>query len=403
MGRARITLKPISNERSRKTTFQQRKKGLIKKISEFSTMCGVEACFIVYDDVNGDAGRVTWPQDPTMVRSIIENYERQKNERPPKTFDIQDFFENRKNMIEAEISKLHKQAREIKYPTWDPAFSNMGEEQLRAFIAKVDAKIDDCDQRINMLKNMDQTEANFSVMQNMAQASASSSHPSQDNFMQNISQSQIIPTPMEPLLIDNNGRVNFTNSTYQVGRPSSHGINMLRNMQQSDACFSYMPNMAREGSTSSHPIQLNCLQSNSQSQFKLETLKPLIQNNDMIDFTNQVYVPLDSTNQLGDLEQWVTRPIGIQNWSNQQGGDLVGLTSQPKESILQNIPVKSQNEQHGVVLPAFPSSLDKFQTDYYNMPDLAICLDEGLVNVSENRKYTRCVFNKKNEMGRSLP
>ena len=36
MGRKRITLKPISNERSRKSTFKQRKEGLITKISQLS-------------------------------------------------------------------------------------------------------------------------------------------------------------------------------------------------------------------------------------------------------------------------------------------------------------------------------------------------------------------------------
>ena len=28
----------------------------------------------------------------------------------------------------------------------------------------------------------------------------------------------------------------------------------------------------------------------------------------MVDFSNQVDVPLDSTNQLGDFEDWINRP-----------------------------------------------------------------------------------------------
>ncbi|KAL3005252.1 hypothetical protein AAZX31_08G209900 [Glycine max] len=107
MGRKRITLKPISNERSRKSTFKQRKEGLITKNSQLSTMCRIEACLIVYDDMNDDVGTMTWPKDPTLVRPIIENYESQRAEKPPNTFVIDDFFENRKNMIESEISKLH--------------------------------------------------------------------------------------------------------------------------------------------------------------------------------------------------------------------------------------------------------------------------------------------------------
>ena len=315
MGRKRITLKPISNERSRKSTFKQRKEGLITKISQLSTMCRVEACLIVYDEMNDDVGTMTWPKDPTLVRPIIENYESQRAEKPPNTFVIDDFFENRNNMIESEISKLHKQAREIKYPSWDPSLSNMGDEQLRAFIANVNAKIEACDQRIDMLKNTNQDEANnINSMQNM--------HGSRQlNFMQNISQSQIIPTPAEPLVLnDNNGRVlNFANSTNQVGGASSHGINMLRNIQQDDAnCSSYMPSMAQS--------KLNCLQNNSQSQLiTLQTLRSLKAKNKMVDFTNQVVVPQDSINQLGESLDWTNHHgefewanglIGVEDWSN---------------------------------------------------------------------------------------
>nr|ACU18340.1 unknown [Glycine max] len=122
MGRARISLKHISNERTRKKTFMERRKVLIKKISEFSTLCGVEACLIVYDDGNGDIEPVTCPKDPVLAHSILQNYEFQKNQRPPKKFGIQDFVEDRKNIIEAEISKVHKEITNIKYPTSDPSF-----------------------------------------------------------------------------------------------------------------------------------------------------------------------------------------------------------------------------------------------------------------------------------------
>jgi hypothetical protein len=74
---------------------------------------------------------------------------------------VKDYFAN-KNKIEAEISKVHKEIVKNKYPTWDPCFINMDGEQLKAFTAIVNAKIDACDQRISMLKTMhqgDQTSA----------------------------------------------------------------------------------------------------------------------------------------------------------------------------------------------------------------------------------------------------
>ncbi|KAK7381065.1 hypothetical protein VNO78_33589 [Psophocarpus tetragonolobus] len=277
----------------------QRKKGLIKKVSEFSIMCGVEACLIVYDDENGGVEPVTWPQESTMVRSIIQNYHEQqlKNERFPMNFGIQDFFENRRNMVEAEIFKVHKQITNIKYPTWDQNMRNMEEEQLKAFITHVDDKIRACDHRINMLKSMQQSEANLSFMQNMVQTSAISSHPSQIIFDDN----------------NNNRKVDFTNSINQDGEASNFGIvNTLVNMQQGDTCFSFVPNMIQESAnvTSSHPSQINSLQNISQNQSTFEAFKPINDKNDMLDFTDQLGESMDYwANQANYLNDWFDGPI----------------------------------------------------------------------------------------------
>lgn len=122
-----------------------------------------------------------WPQDSKNIQFIIQNYKCQRIEKPPKTFHIEDFFDNRKNMIEVEISKLHKQERDVMYPTWDPSLSNMENEQLWKFITEVNAKIEACDKRITMLKNMNQDEININVIKKMSQPSVS--HSSQLNFM----------------------------------------------------------------------------------------------------------------------------------------------------------------------------------------------------------------------------
>ncbi|XP_027338390.1 agamous-like MADS-box protein AGL80 [Abrus precatorius] len=355
MGRARITLKRIPKERTRKLTFKQRSKGLMKKIAEFSTMCGAEACFIVYDG-NGNVEPMTWPEDSRVVHSIIEKYENQKNERPPKTFNIEDFFENRKNMVEAEISRVQKEISKIKYPTWDKSYSKLGEEQLKAFIAMLDAKIGACDHRINMFKNMHQSEANFNFIQNMVHEGATSSHASQLNFMQNVSQSQRIPIPLSQIN-DNNGMANFTNSTNQVDEAYFHRTNMLANLQQGDAYFNFMPNMAQVSGAPSHGSQLNFMQNISETQHNFESLRPQDDNNGMVNFTNPVDMPQDSTNQLGEsntnfanhlgeFERWVDEPTEIEEWINQLGGDLVDTVSQLDESVLQNTRVQSQNDRN---------------------------------------------------------
>ncbi|AES65823.1 putative transcription factor MADS-type1 family [Medicago truncatula] len=164
MGRPRgkLTLKQIQDKRARKLAFNHRSKRLAKKVSKFSNKFGVEACLIVYDG-SGEGRPITMPQDSTIVRSMLENYEQQKIESiTTKIFDVKDYFANKKNKIEGEISKVQKEIVKNKYPTWDPCFINMDGEQLKAFTAIVNAKIEACDQRISMLKTMhqgDQTSA----------------------------------------------------------------------------------------------------------------------------------------------------------------------------------------------------------------------------------------------------
>lgn len=59
MTRKKVTLSYITNDSERKASFKKRKKGLIKKVSELSTLCGVDACAIIYSQY--DAEPVVWP------------------------------------------------------------------------------------------------------------------------------------------------------------------------------------------------------------------------------------------------------------------------------------------------------------------------------------------------------
>ncbi|KAL5575270.1 hypothetical protein UlMin_016969 [Ulmus minor] len=48
MARKKVKLAYITNDSTRKATFKKRKKGLMKKVSELSTLCGIDACAIIY-------------------------------------------------------------------------------------------------------------------------------------------------------------------------------------------------------------------------------------------------------------------------------------------------------------------------------------------------------------------
>ncbi|KAG5052349.1 hypothetical protein JHK87_004547 [Glycine soja] len=48
MARKKVDLAYISNPKKRKEVLKKRKNGLLKKVDEITTLCGIEACAIIY-------------------------------------------------------------------------------------------------------------------------------------------------------------------------------------------------------------------------------------------------------------------------------------------------------------------------------------------------------------------
>ncbi|KAK9290615.1 hypothetical protein L1049_008787 [Liquidambar formosana] len=66
MGRGKLNMDLIRNEKSRYSNFRMRKKGLMKKTYELATLCGIDACIIVFGPKFGchPIEIETWPQNP---------------------------------------------------------------------------------------------------------------------------------------------------------------------------------------------------------------------------------------------------------------------------------------------------------------------------------------------------
>ncbi|KAI3925927.1 hypothetical protein MKW98_028063 [Papaver atlanticum] len=69
MARKKVTLAYIASATARKVTFNKRRKGLLKIVSELSTLCGVSACAIV----NGpyDPQPEVWPEQWEAHRVLM--------------------------------------------------------------------------------------------------------------------------------------------------------------------------------------------------------------------------------------------------------------------------------------------------------------------------------------------
>ncbi|KAF3781453.1 Agamous-like MADS-box protein [Nymphaea thermarum] len=109
MGRAKLPTKLIRDERSRNTTFTKRRRGLAKKMFEFSTLCDVEACMIVYSSAPGSCPQ-TWPEDPAEVRRVIERFQQApKEERGKRQQDMSSLLRSKIKKLQDELEHRRKE------------------------------------------------------------------------------------------------------------------------------------------------------------------------------------------------------------------------------------------------------------------------------------------------------
>ncbi|ESW17043.1 hypothetical protein PHAVU_007G205700 [Phaseolus vulgaris] len=71
MTRQKVKLAYISDVTARKSTYKKRKKGIIKKVSELTILCGIPACAIIASPF--EAKPEIWP-DPEGAKQVIQRY-----------------------------------------------------------------------------------------------------------------------------------------------------------------------------------------------------------------------------------------------------------------------------------------------------------------------------------------
>ncbi|KAH7568245.1 hypothetical protein JRO89_XS07G0265700 [Xanthoceras sorbifolium] len=99
MVRQRIKQELISNVSSRKVTFKKRKGGLLKKLHELTTLCGVIGCAIIYGTF--DNRPEIWPSPPEVIH-VLDKF----NDLPLKRKEK--YMVNQKIYLGRSISKLSK-------------------------------------------------------------------------------------------------------------------------------------------------------------------------------------------------------------------------------------------------------------------------------------------------------
>ncbi|PON49223.1 MADS-box transcription factor [Trema orientale] len=164
MGRGKLKLELIKNEKSRKTTFQKRKKGMMKKASEFSILCDIDMCLFVsgpksdldlaktrpgqkkshdHEVVAAASEIETFPPESDRVLRIIQKYQKAVMQRPPnKSYNLAGLLAERNKKVHSDISRFRKKFYGLKYPTSAELIDGLSADELEELVGRLDGKID---------------------------------------------------------------------------------------------------------------------------------------------------------------------------------------------------------------------------------------------------------------------
>ncbi|XP_076894629.1 uncharacterized protein LOC143546980 [Bidens hawaiensis] len=81
-----------------------------------------------------------WPPNPEEIKNTIASYKSKKTDAGKRTYDLHDFYEDRKKKIEDELVKARKKNIEAKYATWFDGLDGLTEGQLRQFAMGLENK-----------------------------------------------------------------------------------------------------------------------------------------------------------------------------------------------------------------------------------------------------------------------
>ncbi|XP_012827797.1 PREDICTED: floral homeotic protein PMADS 2-like [Erythranthe guttata] len=154
MGRGKLRMELIKNEKVRNAAFEKRKKGIVKSANELSTLCGVQIGMIINEPGQNNNEPTIWPANREVITKLIDSYKSKSagNDCRYGTYNLPAFFKNQTEKIEDEVNKLRKRTREVKYPKWDERLDTCSEDELKDFAGKLTAKIESARVRINSIK-----------------------------------------------------------------------------------------------------------------------------------------------------------------------------------------------------------------------------------------------------------
>ncbi|KAL4280399.1 hypothetical protein GQ457_03G004980 [Hibiscus cannabinus] len=155
MARGRVKLAYITNDATRKATYKKRKKGLMKKASELSTLCDVEACVVIFSSTS-DSQPEVWPSTVATHRMLSNFKMMPAIEQSNRTMTQESLVKKRIAKVEEQLKKLHEENR--KKELTQVMFQNLGgnylnnvkEEDLNDLSWLIDQNLNIIDNKLHM-------------------------------------------------------------------------------------------------------------------------------------------------------------------------------------------------------------------------------------------------------------
>ncbi|XP_012465436.2 agamous-like MADS-box protein AGL80 [Gossypium raimondii] len=106
MSRKKIKLAYITNDSARKTTYKKRSKGLLKKVREITTLCGIQA-FVVINSPDFGSQAEVWPSLED-ARRLLSEFKKLPLSKQNKNMVNQESF------LEQSLAKATQQLRKLR-------------------------------------------------------------------------------------------------------------------------------------------------------------------------------------------------------------------------------------------------------------------------------------------------
>ncbi|CDY33537.1 BnaC02g26190D [Brassica napus] len=158
MTRKKVKLAFIANDSSSKATYKKRKKGLMKKVNELSTLCGINACAIIYSPY--DSNPEVWPSNSGVQRIISEFRTLPEMDQNKKMVDQETFLRQRIAKASDNLKKQRKDNLEMEMTEvmFQCLIGNMGMFNLNIMDLNdlgylIDQCLKDVNRRIEILGN----------------------------------------------------------------------------------------------------------------------------------------------------------------------------------------------------------------------------------------------------------